>query len=397
MIHDFCIVGGGIVGLSTAMNILKQRPGASILLLEKEDKLAAHQTGHNSGVIHAGIYYAPGSLKASLCVKGLAATYEFCAQHAIRTERCGKLIVATNELEDSRIDVLYERARANGSDISRVSHGELREREPHITGTSALFSPQTGIVDYPAICRAMADVITKAGGEIVLDTEVTGISERIDLVEIETAGRTWQARKLVVCGGLQSDRLARLGGLEVDFRIIPFRGEYFQLPPEKNRIVSSLIYPAPDPSMPFLGIHLTRMIDGSVTVGPNAVLGMSREGYPKFSFSPRDLADSLSFSGFWRLLWRERGYVKDELVQSLSTAAYLNSCRKYCPELELADLLPYRAGIRAQAVMRNGTALHDFLFADTARSLHVLNAPSPAATSAIPIGEMIAEKALTNA
>lgn len=394
MIYDYCIVGGGIVGLATAMALLEAQPDARIVLLEKEQELAQHQTGHNSGVIHAGIYYAPGSLKAKLCREGLEATYAFCDAHNIAYEKCGKMIVATNPAEHERIDALYERATANGLELERLTGAELHEREPNVTGVAALFSPQTGIVDYTQIAARMADLLTMNGVQIELGAEVTGISETSDRVAIETGETRWEARKVIVCGGLQADRLARMAGLDVDFRIVPFRGEYFQLPANKNAIVNHLIYPAPDPALPFLGVHLTRMIDGSVTVGPNAVIGFAREGYPKLSMNLRDTISFATFPGFWKLVGSNLGHALHELKGSFWRPAYLAECQKYCPELELEDLLPYRAGIRAQVVEKSGSAVHDFLFKETDRMLHVCNAPSPAATSAIPIGRMIADKCM---
>lgn len=392
MIYDFCIIGGGIVGLATARALLERQPSAGILLIEKEDRLAAHQTEHNSGVIHAGIYYAPGSLKARLCREGLHATIEFCQAHNIKYDQCGKLVVATNAVEEDRIAHLYDRSVANGLKLKRLNADELREREPAITGCAALLSPETAIVDYREVAAKLAESLAAQGVEFALNMNVECIAELPTYVDISAGGTSWRARYLVVCGGLQADRLARLAGLDVDFRVIPFRGEYFQLPPSKNQLVSHLIYPAPDPSLPFLGVHLTRMIDGSITVGPNAVIGFSREGYPKFSFNLRDSASIASFSGFWKLIWEHRKHAAHELKGSLFRAAYLEDCRKYCPQLTIADLLPYRAGIRAQVVLPDGTAVHDFLFARTDRMLHVCNAPSPAATSALPIGRMIADE-----
>jgi (S)-2-hydroxyglutarate dehydrogenase len=389
--YDYCVVGGGIVGLATAMALLERHPGARLVLLEKERALATHQTGHNSGVIHSGIYYAPGSLKADLCRRGEHATKEFCAAHGIPFVTCGKTLVATNALELERLEALVGRARENGIEAERLDEAELRRREPNITGLGALFVPATAIVDYRAVCTAMARVIEASGAEIVLGAEVTAIRESAHDVDVESAGRRWTAGRLVACAGLQSDRLARLAGLPVSHQIVPFRGEYYRLPSEKNDIIRSLIYPVPDPDLPFLGIHLTRMIDGSVTVGPNAVLGLAREGYPKLAVSLRDIAEYLFFPGLWRVLKRHRRSVRAELKGSLLKSAYLRECRKYCPILTVGDLLPYTAGIRAQAVTRDGTLVHDFLFLESARMLHVCNAPSPAATSAIPIGGRIAE------
>lgn len=389
MIFDYCIVGGGIVGLATAMRLLENKPGSSLILIEKEDALGKHQTGHNSGVIHAGIYYPPGSLKAELCRKGAEATKAFCSENGIRFEVCGKLLVATSDLEIQRMNALYERSKQNTIEVHRVSEGELREREPHIRGRGALFVPSTGIVSYAEVCQAMGRRIKALGGNIRLSTRITGIRETIDVVDITSGGETWQAKKLVACAGLQSDRLAVLAGLSIEHRIVPFRGEYFHLPADKNDIVRHLIYPIPDPDLPFLGVHLTRMIDGSVTVGPNAVIGFAREGYPRLSINLADMADYALFPGFWKTVFANRKSAVTELRNSLWKPGYLAECKKYCPSLTLSDLLPYEAGIRAQAVRKDGTLIHDFLFAETDRMLHVCNAPSPAATSAIPIAEMI--------
>jgi L-2-hydroxyglutarate oxidase len=397
MLHDFCIVGGGIVGLATALALLQRRPGASLVLLEKEAALARHQTGHNSGVIHAGIYYTPGSLKARLCRAGAEATKHFCSENDIPFEVCGKLVVATNATEMTRLDALAARARQNNIAFDRLDGAALRRLEPSVAGLGALLVHDTGIVDYAAVCAALAARIRALGGEIVLGTEVTAIAESPDEVRVAARSGEWRARRLVVCAGLQSDRMARLAGLSIRHRIVPFRGEYYVLPKTLSQIVRHLIYPVPEPGVPFLGVHLTRMIDGSVTVGPNAVLGWSREGYPKGSLSLRDTADFAGFPGFWRMALRHRRSAVSELYASLNKAAYLEACRKYCPSLRLDDLLPHRAGIRAQAVDAGGNLIEDFLFLDTPRSVHVCNAPSPAATSALPIGDMIADRVLAAA
>ncbi|MFQ6575546.1 L-2-hydroxyglutarate oxidase [Pseudomonas sp. UM16] len=392
MIYDYCIIGGGIVGLATAMALLERQPGASLLILEKETSLARHQTGHNSGVIHAGIYYAPGSLKADLCKRGAEATKAFCSEHKIKFDVCGKLLVASTPLEVQRMHALYERSQQNGLKVERLDAAELQRREPNIVGLGGLFLDATGIVDYKQVCQAMARVIQAAGGEVQLSTSVRAIVESGDDVTISSDDKVWRARQLVACAGLQSDRLAALAGVKIDHQIIPFRGEYFRLPASKNDIVNHLIYPIPDPELPFLGVHLTRMIDGSVTVGPNAVLGLGRENYKKFSVNWRDVAEYARFPGFWKTIWNNLGSGTTEMKNSLFKGGYLEQCRKYCPSLNIEDLLPYEAGIRAQAVMRDGTLVHDFLFAETPRMVHVCNAPSPAATSAIPIGQMIAER-----
>ncbi|MNZ55869.1 L-2-hydroxyglutarate oxidase LhgO [compost metagenome] len=374
------------------MALLERQPGASLLILEKEASLARHQTGHNSGVIHAGIYYAPGSLKADLCKRGAEATKAFCSEHQITFDVCGKLLVASTPLEVQRMHALYERSQQNGLKVERLDAAELQRREPNIVGLGGLFLDATGIVDYKQVCQAMARVIQAAGGEVQLSTTVRAIVESGDDVTISSDDKVWRARQLVACAGLQSDRLAALAGVKIDHQIIPFRGEYFRLPASKNDIVNHLIYPIPDPELPFLGVHLTRMIDGSVTVGPNAVLGLGRENYKKFSVNWRDVAEYARFPGFWKTLWNNLGSGTTEMKNSLFKGGYLEQCRKYCPSLNIEDLLPYEAGIRAQAVMRDGTLVHDFLFAETPRMVHVCNAPSPAATSAIPIGQMIADR-----
>ena len=391
---EFVVIGGGIVGLSTALNLLQRRPGASVVVLEKEPALAAHQTGHNSGVIHAGIYYAPGSLKARLCRAGEKATKEFCQAHGIPFQTIGKLVVATSELEVRRLHDLHERAGDNGIDVEPVSGERLREMEPHVRGLEALFVRSTGIVDYRRVTAAMAEEVRLAGGEVRTGIAVTGIREDDDTVQVLTQHGVLRARHLVACAGLQADRVARMGGLDTDFRIVPFRGEYYELPSSRAGLVRHLIYPVPDPDLPFLGVHLSPTIDGRITVGPNAVLGLSREGYRRSHVSLRDVADYARFPGMWKVARANVRTGAVEVKNSLSRRGYLNECRRYCPDLTLGDLRPHEAGIRAQAVMRDGTLVHDFLLRSTPRQLHVANAPSPAATSALPIGEMIAERVL---
>lgn len=394
MVHDYCVIGGGIVGLATAVALLDRCPGASLVLLEKERALCAHQSGHNSGVIHSGIYYQPDSLKARLCRAGAEATKAFCSDHGVAFETCGKLLVATNELEFERMGALEQRARDNGIAAERLSQSELREAEPRITGLGALLVPSTGIVDYVAVCAAMAAVIERAGGQMRRNARVVSLREEADAVTIGLAGEAIQAQQLIACAGLQSDRLARMAGLTVDHRIVPFRGEYYTLAASRSGIVRHLIYPIPDPELPFLGIHLTRTIGGGVTVGPNAVLGFAREGYRKGSVNAEDLADMATFPGFWRVIATHLRSGIAEFGNSLWKRRYLAECRKYCPDLTIADLKSATVGIRAQAVMWDGTLVHDFLFVETERMLHVCNAPSPAATSAIPIGQMIVDRAL---
>ncbi len=395
MNYDCCVIGGGIVGLATAREFLFRRPGARLLLLEKERELAWHQTGHNSGVVHAGVYYAPGSLKARLCREGNHETKAFCREHAIPLEECGKLIVATNEIELERLTALHGRCSANGIAVEALNGAALRAEEPRIAGLGALLVPSTGIVDYRRVSDMLAHDIRRLGGEVRVSSYVRGIAEQGSHVDV-WVGRSEriEAQYLIACAGLQSDRLARLAGVAGDFRIVPFRGEYFRLAAQRQRIARHLIYPVPDPALPFLGIHLTRMIDGGVTVGPNAVLGFAREKYGSRAFNFADVRDALGFPGTWRLLRKHWRSALAELRASIFKLQYLQECRKYCPELELADLLPCRPGIRAQAVLADGTLLHDFRFADTARMTHVLNAPSPAATAAIPIARFIATRAL---
>ncbi|MET4611294.1 L-2-hydroxyglutarate oxidase [Rhodococcus sp. PvR044] len=389
---DYCVIGGGIVGVATAREILLRRPGASLLLLEKADGLGMHQTGHNSGVIHSGIYYQPGSLKAELSRRGAELTKNFAAEHGIPFDVRGKLLVATDSVEQVRMQALYERAKINGLDVDVLDRAELLRREPAVTGTGALFVPTTGIVDYRRVTEVLADHVRSSGGEIRLGVEVAHIGETADRVVVGGPAGSWSARRLVVCAGLQADRMARLAGVRIDLRIVPFRGEYYELPPHRSDLVHHLIYPIPDPALPFLGVHLSPTVDGRLTVGPNAVLGMAREGYRKFSFARRDVWDYAKFPGFYRVARANFRTGAGELRDSLFVRGYLARCRKYCPDLTLEDLLPRVAGIRAQAVLRDGTLVHDFLIEQTPRSVHVLNAPSPAATSALPIAAMIADR-----
>ncbi|WP_210215458.1 L-2-hydroxyglutarate oxidase [Pseudoxanthobacter soli] len=391
--HDFIVIGGGIVGLATARELLATHPGAAVAVLEKEDGPARHQTGHNSGVIHAGIYYKPGSLKAQLCREGAQATKDFCTEHGIPFETRGKLVVATNPLELQRMVQLRENAAANGIHVETLDATELKRREPNVAGIGALFVAESGIVDYRQVCVALAEDIRRAGGELTYGVQVEAIAETGNAVTVSGGGKSWQAKRLIVCGGLQSDRLARMAGLSIDYQVVPFRGEYYALPESRRNLVRHLIYPVPDPSLPFLGIHLTPMIDGALTLGPNAVLGFAREGYPRLSVNLSDVWSYVTFPGFWRVMRKNWRSGLSEGRNSLFRSRYLEECRKYCPDLTLDDLLPREAGIRAQAVLRDGTLVHDFLFVETARMLHVCNAPSPAATSVLPIARMIARRA----
>lgn len=389
---DIVVIGGGIVGLSTAMQVSQRFPGLSIAVLEKEPVLASHQTGRNSGVIHAGVYYEPGSLKSKLCREGSTATMQFCKDYGIRFDQRGKMLVATSADEMPRMDKLHERAVSNGLEVRRIDKDELSDREPHIAGLAALFIPASGIVDYGEITRCMGALFLEADGTIMTNVEVREILEQANSVEIVlSTGMLLSARHVITCAGVNADRLARMCGLAADIAIIPFRGEYFRLGSDKDRIVHHLIYPIPEPSLPFLGIHLTPMIGGFVTVGPNAVLAFARNGYKFTDLEPQDIWEMVRFQGFRRVIAKNIRYGLGEVANSLIRHRYLALCRRYCPELELSDLHPHPAGIRAQAVNRHGQLLHDFLIEKTARTVHVLNAPSPAATSALPIGKYITD------
>ena len=394
MKYDFIIIGAGIVGLSTAWQLKKALDQADVLIIDKEETPAFHQTGHNSGVIHAGVYYEPGSLKARFCKAGAQATYDFCAEFGIPCERTGKLLVATREAELQRMHSLFERCRENGLDPVMLRDGELEELEPSVSGIGAFLVRQTGIVDFPAVCDEMLRQFHDQGGVVHLGAEVTGIVEQPGEIIVRTPLESFRSDRLVVCGGLMADRLARMQGLDIDFRIIPYRGEYYRLRAGPRDLLKHLVYPIPDPGLPFLGVHLTRMIDGTVTVGPNAVQGWKREGYGRFNFSWKDTADMLTFPGFWKTSARHFRHGLHETLNSVWKPGYLAEVRKYCPQVSARDLEPYPAGIRAQAVLMDGTMVHDFLIKKTARSLHVCNAPSPAATSAIPIGQYLCDELL---
>lgn len=392
MPYDCCIIGAGIVGLATAMSLLQRQPRLRLLILEKEKTVAAHQTGHNSGVVHSGVYYHPDSLKARLCRQGCAEMKQFCADHGVPLETIGKLIVATTQLELERMLAISQRAAENGIAVERLNHHELRQLEPHIIGLGALHVGSTAITDYRAVCQAMLALLIRLGAEARFGVEVTGIVERPDAISMDLAnGGTVISDRLVACAGLQSDRLARLVGLAPDSRIVPFKGEYYTLPKSRSSLVTHLIYPVPDPKLPFLGVHLTRHINGEISVGPNAVLALSREGYDRHSLDRADAHDTLSYGGFWRFARSNLRSGARELALSLSKQHYLTAVKKYCPWLVLADLERYSSGIRAQAINAQGQVVDDFQFARTARTFHVLNAPSPAATSSLPIGRMIAE------
>ena len=390
--YDFVVIGGGIVGLSTAWTLLRRYPGAGVVVLEKEETLARHQTGHNSGVIHSGVYYKPGSMKARFAREGGNRLVELCEEHGVAYEICGKVILATEPEEIPRLRNIYERGIENGLAVEKIGPEELGELEPYATGLAALKVPSTGIVDFVGVAGAFARMIADEGGELRVGTEVTGISETGDRVELRTSSESIRARVLINCAGLHSDRVAALAGVETGARIVPFRGEYYDLAPKSRHLVKNLIYPVPDPSFPFLGVHFTRKVQGGVETGPNAVLGLAREGYKKTDFRARDLAEVLSYPAFWRLASRNWRTGAGEVFRSLSKKAFVRGLRRLVPQVEEDDLVPVEAGVRAQALMKDGTLADDFLIVEGERSVHVLNAPSPAATACIPIGEAIVDR-----
>jgi L-2-hydroxyglutarate oxidase len=388
---DFIIVGGGIIGLATACELQNRFHGAAVAVLEKENQLAGHQTGHNSGVIHAGVYYAPGSLKARFCVAGNRRTKDFCNEHGIPFKTCGKLLVATDRTEQERMDNLLQRCAANGIEAEALDQQQLRELEPNVNGVAAAWVPSTGIVDFKQVAEKLAELFSAGGGEIVTGCRVTRIEET-DRVTLQSDFGSFTCRFLVGCAGLHSDRLVKISGRQPDFRIIPFRGEYFRLPAQLSGIVQHPIYPIPNPELPFLGIHLTPLIDGTLTVGPNAILALAREGYRRWNLNLQDMSEMFSYTGLYKLLAKYPKSTWQELKNSVYKPSYLKQVQRYCPLIELADLQPYPAGVRAQAVGPNGELHGDFLFVESANSLIVGNAPSPAATSALPIAEHIVDR-----
>jgi L-2-hydroxyglutarate oxidase len=387
----FVIVGGGIVGLATAHQISREHPGAAVTVLEKERGWGAHQTGHNSGVIHAGVYYTPGSLKAELCKAGSRSMVEFCTEYDIPVQVCGKLIVATDEAELPRLHALHERARANGLPVRLITPGEAREYEPHVACVAALHVASTGIVDYGAVCIRLAELLEKSGADLRTGTRVTGIraTSAGGRVVVRTTGGDLEADVLINCAGLHADRVARLAGLRPPARIVPFRGEYYELRPDRRDLVRGLIYPVPDPKFPFLGVHLTKMIDGSVHAGPNAVLALAREGYRWGTIRTRDLLDAATYGGLWRLGRRHWRYGATEVRRSLSKALFASGLARLVPAIGPDDLVKAEAGVRAQAISPDGSLVDDFLIVRQDRQVHVLNAPSPAATSSLEIAKYI--------
>lgn len=393
-VTDILVIGGGIIGMATALELQSRDPAMKVILLEKEATPAAHQSGHNSGVIHAGVYYAPRSMKAQFCRAGVQATRAFCEAHGVPTENTGKLIVATCAAEVTRLNALGARARDNGIAVEDVDEAALRIMEPHINGLAALYSPTTGITDYKRMTAVMADLFVQRGGVIRYGEKVVSGRALATHMAVVTTKNIFEADRVVSCAGLHSDRVIRAFGQEPGYQVVPFRGEFFRLRNQPDDLVRHLIYPVPDPARPFLGVHLTRKIGGGFTVGPNAVLAFQREGYKLTDISARDMLGTLGYAGFWRMLSQNAGSAASELSASFSKRAYLKRVQKYCSSIALRDLAPYPAGVRAQAVTPDGKIVDDFLFVQTERCLHVGNAPSPAATAAIPIAVHIADRLL---
>lgn len=393
--YDIVVIGGGIVGLATARELLMRRPGQRVAILEKEPTIGQHQTGHNSGVVHAGIYYAPGSLKARLCTEGRLKTYEYCDQKGIPYRKCGKLVVAVEESELPRLDALWERAIANRvPGIRMVGPEEIREIEPHAAGIKGIFSPETGIVDWSQVAQAYADDVLASGGEILTSHEVTNIGQKGGWVLLKTSfDEVIPTRFLITCAGLHSDRVAAMSGAPKSPQIVPFRGDYYKLKPEKTYLTRGMIYPVPDPRYPFLGVHFTRRIDDEVWLGPNAVYAFAREGYGKLDIDIRDNLETLFFPGFWKMVGQHWKMGVDEMVRDFSKKLFVETCKKYVPEVTEDDCVPGPSGVRAQALNADGTLVDDFIVQKSDRIFHVRNAPSPAATSSMAIARVIADTA----
>lgn len=394
MTYDYLIIGAGIVGAALSAELARRKPSARILVAEKESGAAWHQTGRNSGVVHSGVYYTPGSLKARFCREGMAMTRDYCTRNGIAYEARGKLLVATNEVETQNLDRLGDRAAQNGIETQRLDAGMLHALEPAVSGRAALRIPVTAITDYTHITKALLAETENAGGKVHFNAPVLAARTDGNAYRVHVGRDTLSVGQIIACSGLESDRVARLLGITPTIRILPFRGEYFILPARLNTIVRHLIYPVPDPTLPFLGVHLTPMIDGTITVGPNAVLSLAREKYGHFSFDLRDAASALSYPGLWKMLARYPGPTLNELKGSLFKRHYLRAVRKYCPQVTLADLAIYRSANRAQAVRCDGTLVDDFLIERAGGITAILNAPSPAATGAMPIAKAIADDLL---
>ena len=391
--YDYLIIGGGIVGLSTGMNLCHKDKGASVAILEKEKSLAFHQSGRNSGVLHSGIYYKPGSLKATLCRKGRDAMVSFCQENGIEYDICGKVIVATTKSELPLLDNIFDRGIENNIKVKKLSAEEVSDLEPHVKCLGGIQVFDTGITNYKKVSEMFAKNFQQSNGQIFLGTEVLVIIRNADGYVIQTDQGVYETKSLINCSGLFSDRVTALDRVKAEYKIVPFRGEYYELKPEKRYLVNSLIYPVPNPNFPFLGVHFTRMIDGSVHAGPNAVLSLKREGYRKTDFNFRDFTEVITYPGFWRLAARHANEGVQEMIRSFSKAAFVKSLQQLIPEVRSEDLVPTHAGVRAQAIRNNGKLVDDFLIIKDGNSVHVCNAPSPAATSSLEIGKIIATQA----
>jgi L-2-hydroxyglutarate oxidase len=392
---DIVIIGGGIVGLASAYRMTSSIPGAKVTVLEKEDRVGRHQTGNNSGVLHSGLYYKPGSFKARMAVEGIRQMAAFCQENGVAHEICGKLVVATNDAQVPVLNDLFERGTRNGLlGLRKVGLEEMREIEPHVAGVAGIHVPQEGIVDYPAVCAALVAKIGEAGGRVVTNARVDRLRRTGGHWVAETPAGAFEADCMVNCAGLHCDRVSALTGRPRELRIVPFRGEYYKIKPERQYLVRNLIYPVPDPRFPFLGVHFTRLIHGGIEAGPNAVLAFKREGYKKTDVSIRDLADTLTYSGFWRFLRRYPSMSFHELRRSFSKRLFCESLQELVPEIRMEDLETGGAGVRAQAIEPDGTLVQDFRFVEEPGMLHLLNAPSPAATASLAIGDEVARRVL---
>ncbi|WP_377891041.1 L-2-hydroxyglutarate oxidase [Alkalihalobacillus sp. R86527] len=390
--YDYLVIGGGIVGLSTALSLHKKYPEAKMAVVEKENNWASHQTGRNSGVIHSGIYYKPGSMKAALAKKGSQSMVHFCREYGIAHDVCGKVIVAVDDTEKENLSKLYERGLQNDLDVSRLSRDELLEIEPYVNGVEGIRVPSTGIVDYKEVTQKLADILENRGVDLLSSTKVTNIEEEEQEVVVDTTRGTFKTRFLVNCAGLHSDRMAKLAGMYTDVKIVPFRGEYFEIKKEKSYLVNNLIYPVPNPEFPFLGVHLTRMMSGGIHAGPNAVLSLKREGYSKLSFNMKDTVDVLTFEGFWKMAASNMKEGVKEMKRSFHKKSFVKSLQRLVPDIQEEDVVPTHSGVRAQALLKDGKLVDDFFVFPGKRSIHVCNAPSPAATASLEIGKVIADK-----
>ncbi|KQL57904.1 MULTISPECIES: L-2-hydroxyglutarate oxidase [Bacillaceae] len=389
---DYSIIGGGIVGLSVAYTLQQKQPEARIQIIEKERGVACHQTGNNSGVIHSGIYYKPGSFKARFAKAGSESMRKFCLEHNLAIDICGKVIVATEEKELEQLHTLYQRGLDNGLHVELLSKQELVEIEPHVNGIAGIRVPTAGIVNYKQVSETLAALFMQKGGTLTLSEEVRSIEERHDHVSVSTDKKTYSTQFVINCAGLHSDRIANLAGYHLDMKIIPFRGEYYKLKPEKRYLVNHLIYPVPDPNFPFLGVHFTRMTNGEIDAGPNAVLSFKREGYKKTDLNVRDLAETLGYRGFWKIASKYMQKGMEEMHRSYSKKVFVKSLQKLIPAVREDDLIPASSGVRAQGLTVNGELVDDFHIVTGKRSLHICNAPSPAATAALEIGKEVGER-----